>query len=301
MTREKRRISVSPRVKKIYAVLWLVFFLNLFVAAAKFIYGLSTYSAAMQADGVHSAFDAAGNIIALLGLAFSARPADEGHPYGHAKFETYASFLIGVLLLGAALGIALPAFETIQGSSTQAEVHPASFLIMVMTLLINGGVSWYERRQAHELKSPILRADAAHTASDAFVSLGVIVGLGLVACGIGIADAYVALGVTVLILISAGKVLHQALSTLADHRRLPAEDIIACVLENPHVQDVHKVRTRGTEAEIYVDLHVLVLPDMSVRRAHEVSELIADSIQERFPDVCEVLVHIEPADGHVDL
>ena len=91
--------AVSTRMRSIRRVLWIVLVLNLAVAAAKYVYGAVTGSASMQADGIHSVFDSAGNVVGLVGIALASRPADEGHPYGHAKFETYASLVIGVLLL----------------------------------------------------------------------------------------------------------------------------------------------------------------------------------------------------------
>ena len=90
---------VSERMRSIRRVLWVILVLNLAVAAAKYVYGLMSGSASMQADGIHSVFDSAGNVVGLVGIALAARPADDSHPYGHAKFETYASLVIGVLLL----------------------------------------------------------------------------------------------------------------------------------------------------------------------------------------------------------
>ena len=96
---------VSERMRSIRRVLWVILVLNLAVAAAKYVYGLMSGSASMQADGIHSVFDSAGNVVGLVGIALAARPADDSHPYGHAKFETYASLVIGVLLLLAAFEV----------------------------------------------------------------------------------------------------------------------------------------------------------------------------------------------------
>ena len=292
--------AVSTRMRSIRRVLWIVLVLNLAVAAAKYVYGAVTGSASMQADGIHSVFDSAGNVVGLVGIALASRPADEGHPYGHAKFETYASLVIGVLLLLAAFEVGSSAVAKLASGSYTAEVTPLSFVVMVGTLAVNLGVTTYERRCAKRLKSEVLAADANHTLSDALVSVGVIVGLAAVALGFPMADPVMALVVTLAILATAWDVFKHALATLSDRARIPEEDVRAAALAVPGVRDAHRIRTRGTEGEVYADLHVLVAPEMTVKNAHGLSERVERAVEERFPNVAEALVHIEPDDGHVD-
>lgn len=292
--------SVSERMRSIKRVLWIVLVLNLAVAAAKYIYGTISGSASMQADGIHSVFDSAGNVVGLVGIALASRPADDGHPYGHAKFETYASLVIGVLLLLAAFEVGSSAVSKLASGVYTAEVTPISFAVMVGTLVVNLGVTTYERRCAKSLKSEVLGADANHTLSDALVSVGVIVGLAAVALGFPVADPIMALVVTVAILATAYDVFKHALATLSDHARIPEEDLRAAAVSVSGVQDAHHIRTRGTEGEVYADLHVLVAPDMTVGEAHALSERVEEVVKQRFSNVIEVLVHIEPNDGHED-
>ena len=292
--------AVSTRMRSIRRVLWIVLVLNLAVAAAKYVYGTVTGSASMQADGIHSVFDSAGNVVGLVGIALASRPADEGHPYGHAKVETYASLVIGVLLLLAAFEVWSSAVAKLASGSYTAEVTPLSFAVMAGTLAVNLGVTTYERRCAKRLKSEVLAADANHTLSDALVSVGVIVGLAAVALGFPMADPVMALVVTLAILATAWDVFKHALATLSDRARIPEEDVRAAALAVPGVRDAHRIRTRGTEGEVYADLHVLVAPEMTVKDAHDLSERVERAVEERFPNVAEALVHIEPDDGHVD-
>lgn len=284
----------TDHARAVERVLWIVFVLNLAVAAAKFFYGLASGSASMQADGIHSVFDSFGNIIGLVGIAMAGRPADEGHPYGHSKFETYGSMAIGMLLLVAAFEVGTSAVGKLMSQTYTAHVTPISFAVMVATLAINLGVTVYERRQGKLLKSQILAADAAHTLSDAFVSIGVIVGLAFVAAGFPVADPVMALIVTVFILISAVSVFKEALRTLSDHACIPPEGIAAIAQEMPGIVEVHCIRTRGTEAEVYCDLHALVDPNMTVLAAHELAEEFERVAKEKYPNIKEVLVHIEP-------
>ena len=292
--------AVSARMRSIRRVLWAILFLNLAVAAAKYFYGLASGSASMQADGIHSVFDSAGNVVGLVGIALAARPADEGHPYGHAKFETYASLVIGVLLLLAAFEVGSGAVGRLATGTFTASVTPASFVVMVGTLCVNVGVTLYERRAAKRLRSEILAADASHTLSDALVSVGVIVGLALVSLGFPAADPVMALVVTAAILVTAFDVFKHALATLSDKARIPEEDLRATALEVEGVRDVHRIRTRGTEGEVYADLHVMVAPEMTVGKAHRLADAVEAAVQRRFPNVIEVLVHIEPDDGHTE-
>ena len=292
--------AVSARMRSIRRVLWAILFLNLAVAAAKYFYGLASGSASMQADGIHSVFDSAGNVVGLVGIALAARPADEGHPYGHAKFETYASLVIGVLLLLAAFEVVSGAVGRLATGTFTASVTPASFVVMVGTLCVNVGVTLYERRAAKRLRSEILAADASHTLSDALVSVGVIVGLALVSLGFPAADPVMALVVTAAILGTAFDVFKHALATLSDKARIPEEDLRATALEVEGVRDVHRIRTRGTEGEVYADLHVLVAPEMTVGKAHRLADAVEAAVQRRFPNVIEVLVHIELDDGHTE-
>lgn len=284
----------SEHARAVERVLWIVFVLNLAVAAAKFFFGLASGSASMQADGIHSVFDSLGNIIGLVGIAVAGRPADAGHPYGHAKFETYGSVAIGVLLVIAAFEVGTSAVAKLVSQSYTANVTFASFAVMVGTLAVNLCVTVYERRAGKRLRSEILSADAAHTLSDAFVSIGVIAGLAFVAAGFPVADPVMALIVTFFILMSAVNVFRGALRTLSDHACIPPDQIEAVAADFPGIIEVHEVRTRGTEAEVYCDLHVLVDPDMTVRAAHELGDDFEAAVIKRHPNVKEVLVHIEP-------
>lgn len=286
--------------RSVVRVLWLVLVLNLAVSGAKLFYGVISGSASMQADGIHSAFDSFGNVVGLVGVMLASRPADEGHPYGHSKFETYASMVIGVLLVFAAYEVGSTALGKLAAGSYTAEVTWVSFAVMAFTLAVNASVTLYERREARRLHSEILRADAAHTLSDVLVSVGVIVGLAFVYAGFPQADPIMALVVTVAILHSAFEVFRTAFRTLSDHARIPCDAIIATVMTVEGIEDVHRVRTRGTESEVYCDLHIHVRPDMTVRDAHALGNQVERVVKARHATIKEVLVHIEPSDDEAE-
>lgn len=292
--------SPLERVHAVQRVLFMVMFLNLCVALAKIAYGLSTDATSMFADGVHSVFDAASNAVGVLGIMLASRPADESHPYGHAKFETYASFAIGILLLAAAVEVGWTAIGKLQSGVYSAIVTPFSFIIMIGTLAANIWATTYERRQARELNSEILKADSSHTLSDALVTSSVTIGLVFVALGFPVVDPVMALVVMVAIVFTAIEVFKNALKTLSDHARIDSDTLIEIAKSVDGVKEAHHARTRGTENDVLADLHILVDPNMTVADAHALARVVGNRIKERYPTVAEVLVHIEPNDGHVD-
>lgn len=296
MTTTHRANESYERARKIRLMLWVTLALNLAVAVAKFAYGTLTSSVAMRADGIASFFDTFSNLVGIAGMTLASRPADTSHPYGHAKFETYASAAIGVMLLFAAVNVASDATAAFASGTHALEVNAGSFVVMVGTLAVNLGVSRYEQVAGKRLRSEILSADALHTRSDALVSVSVIVGLALAAAGFPMADPLCSLIVAVAILHSAWEVFKQANATLSDESRIPAKDIEAVVMEVGGVRSCHRIRTRGTEGEVYVDLHVLVDPEMSIRAAHALGDMVERVIKERFEQVVDVTLHLEPDD-----
>ena len=288
----------TPRIARVRHVLAMVLVLNLAVALAKFFYGVATSSNSMQADGIHSIFDSLGNVVGLVGITLALRPADEDHPYGHFKFETYASMVIGVLLILAAIEVGSSAVLALMSGVHNAQVTVVSYVVMIGTLCINVGVTTFERREGKRLNSDILLADASHTLSDAMVSIGVIIGLVLIQLGFPIADSVMALIVMVAILYTAFDVFRSAFQTLSDKARIPEEEVREVVESIPGVQNAHRIRTRGTQGDVYADLHILVDPNMTVAVSHELADRIESEIVHRFPQVKDILVHIEPDDAY---
>ncbi len=156
---------------------------------------------------------------------------------------------------------------------------------MVGTLCINIGVTTYERKAGKRLNSDILLADASHTLSDAMVSIGVIVGLVLIQLGFAIADSVMALVVMVAILYTAFDVFRSAFQTLSDKARIPEEEVRKVVEGIAGVRNAHRIRTRGTQGDVYADLHVLVDPGMTVAASHELADRIESEIVHKFPQV----------------
>ncbi len=288
----------AGRIRQIRFVLWAVLALNVFVALAKLAWGVVSGSVAMQADGFHSMFDGVSNVVGLIGMGLAGRPADKEHPYGHGKYETYASAIIGAMLVLAAYRVGSAALERLLGESEPPSVTAMSFVVMIGTLVINLGVTTWERSAGRRLGSSILVADASHTASDAFVSIGVIIGLVFVKLGYPKADAVAALLVSAIIVYTAWRVFREASVTLSDAARIPASEICDVVLAVPGVLGCHSIRTRGSEAEVYVDLHIQVDAARTVADGHAIAEETERAVADRFERVADVIVHLEPLDDY---
>ena len=297
-TRPSDSVESSQRVRDIRRVLWAILGLNIGVAVAKLIVGFSTGSAAMQADGFHSLFDGTSNVVGLVGMTAASRPADRDHPYGHSKYETYASAAIAAMLGIAAYRIGSDAIARLFGAAGETRVDAVSFAVMVVTLAVNVGITTWERRVGRRLGSEILVADASHTGSDILVSLGVIVSLVLVKLGWAQADPIVALLVAVAIVNTAWGVMKQASVTLSDSVRIPPVEIREAVLSVSGVLGAHHIRTRGSEAAVYVDLHVQVDETRTVADGHRIAEEVERTVCDRFPHVVDVIAHLEPYDAY---
>jgi cation diffusion facilitator family transporter len=286
------------RIRSVRTVLWVILGLNVAVAAAKYLYGVASGSIAMQADGFHSLFDGTSNVVGLIGLAVAIRPPDRDHPYGHAKYETYAAAVIGAMLLLASWKVGSAAWLRLTHGGEPPRVDAGSFAVMLVTLGVNVGVAAWERRVGVRLRSELLIADASHTASDILVSVGVLIGLVAVRLGFPVADPLLALLVAGAILWTAGQVLRQADLSLSDTARLEIPDVCAAAFAVPGVLGCHSVRTRGTAAEVLVDLHVQVDPASSVAEGHRIAEEVERAVCDRFPQVADVLAHLEPYDDY---
>jgi len=290
--RPSERAELGRRVSR---VLWLTLGLNLAVAASKITYGYATGVLSIRADGFHSLTDSVNNLVGLVGVHFASRPADEGHPYGHTKFEVLAAGVVGLSLLGMAYDVLTSAAGRLFGDAPPPRLDALAFVVLALTLGVNLSVARYERRRAEQLGSPFLASDAAHTSSDVLVTLGVIVTVGLVEAGFGRLDAIMALGIACFIAWTGVQVLRQNLRYLADAAALEPEAVRALAVQVAGVAGAHKIRTRGAPGDIHVDLHVQVARHFDVVTAHRVTHWVIDAIKAGLPGVTDVVVHTEPA------
>jgi cation diffusion facilitator family transporter len=268
--------------------------LNVLVSVSKIVVGSVSGSVSMVADGYHSLTDGANNVVGLVVTAFAFAPPDEGHPYGHRKFETAASLAIGLLLLSVAYHILTEALA--RASTTRVpDIGLWNWIVMVVTLATNFFVSWWEAREGRRLASPYLLADATHTRSDIYVSLGVMASFAGARAGFSAVDVVVALGIAGFIAVLAVRILVGSFNTLTDRAMIPAESLAGVVRDVPGVISWSDIRTRGGPGLVYVDLIARVDGELTLREAHDVADAIEEAVRRCHPEVVDVVVHLEPA------
>jgi cation diffusion facilitator family transporter len=269
-------------------------FLNFLVSGMKVFYGIATSSASMTADGFHSLSDGSSNIVGLIGLSIASRPKDASHPYGHQKFETLTSMGIGALLIAVAFNVVRMALDKF-ANPVVPDVTLTSFAVMIITMAVNIWVMIYEYNKGRELKSDFLVSDSHHTRSDILTSSSVIVSLIAVRIGFPILDPIISIFIAGLIGITAVGILSDAAKILTDASVINTTKIEKIVASFSDVRLCHKIRTRGREDSIFIDLHIWVDPDMHIDKAHALSHEIERRIEAEIPGVREVIAHIEPA------
>jgi cation diffusion facilitator family transporter len=275
-------------------VLWTILFANFIVAAVKILIGCLIKSNSLSADGIHSLTDGSSNIVGLIGIHFAFQPEDRDHPYGHKKFETLSSLFIAGMLAFLGIRIVSTAFTRFI-HPVSPEVTTESLIALILTLIVNIFVSRYEYKKGQTLHSDILIADSCHTKSDIYVSLGVL--LTLVGIKLGLPpmiDPIASLIVSGFILYAAYEILIPTVGVLADKAVIDPEIIREVALSFEQVKDVHKIRSRGRNDDIQVDLHVLLDPAMNVKESHELSHAISQRLNEQLGGNIHAVIHIEP-------
>jgi cation diffusion facilitator family transporter len=282
---------MMTKQKAVQRVLMLTLALNLAVALGKIVLGIFTGALAITADGFHSITDSAGNVAGLVALGVADKPADHNHPYGHRRFESLAALLIGALLLLTAWEIVKGLLERLQMSHAP-EITPLSFAVMLGTLLINLGVSRYQIVQGKRHKSEILLADAQNTSADVFVTLSVILSMGIVALTGWLWVDVIAAFLVVLLIGKAGwGILRQTGNLLVDTAPYEQEELSAIVSD---MGEVVRARSRGSRDAAHIDIDLKVPAEMTIAHSDKLTRIIRKRLENKLEGVAEVEVHFMP-------
>jgi cation diffusion facilitator family transporter len=287
---------LTDRHGSVVRVLRRVLILNLIVAIAKVALGYFSGAVSILSDGFHSLADASSNVVALVGVSAAQRPADENHPYGHRKYETMASVAILMFMLLVLSEVARNAIAHLR-APVMPRVLPAGIITMLATLVINIFVVRYESRASRRLRSEVLGADARHTKSDVWTTIAVLGALAGVALGFPIADPIAGLVVSGFIGYACWQIAREASGVLADEIVLAEQDIRSVVESVPGVIGCEKIRTRGPADNVFVDLHLWIDRRTPLGDAHALSHVVKDRLMARFPEIVDVVIHIEPPHG----
>jgi cation diffusion facilitator family transporter len=284
---------VTDRYSEVTRVLYRVLFLNLAVALVKIVLGYSTGAVSIISDGFHSLTDSASNVVALVGVSVARQPPDAQHPYGHRKYETMASLGILVFLVVVLVEVLTAAADRFVNGGTP-RVFPEGIALMTVTLLVNLWVVAYELKEGRRLKSEVLRADAKHTRSDVLTTGAVLGALMGVWWGYPLLDPMAALLV-------AGFIGHACWSIAQEASRIRADEIVLSetqvrevVQSVPEVLGCEKIRTRGSADYAFLDLHLWLDGSTSLDHAHATSHVVKDRLMTKFPQLADVVIHIEP-------
>lgn len=290
------------RKKKIYRVTFIGFAVNLLPAGIKLAAGILGRSGAMVADAVHSFSDMATDVVVIAFAKISAKPKDEGHDYGHGKYETLATIIISLALAAVGTGIlvnSIGAIRVVVDGGLLPRPGTVALLAAAVSIVVKEILYRYTVREGRRVSSPSMIANAWHHRSDALSSLGTLAGIGC-AYFLGdkwrIADPIAALVVAVFIFKIAFDLIRTGLDELLE-RSLPEdveEEILRVVAANPEVREPHNLRTRRIGASIAVEVHVRVDGAMSVCRSHELTEDIERRLRARFGEGTMIAIHVEP-------
>jgi cation diffusion facilitator family transporter len=254
-------------------------------------------SQGLIADGVHSLSDLFADFVVLLANRHGQKDADDDHQYGHQRFETAASLVLGLLLLVVGVGMLWSGVHKLQDPASIARVHGAALWVALIALAAKEGLFRYMLAQAERVRSGMLVANAWHARSDAASSL--VVGVGIIGnlCGYRLLDPLAALIVGLMVGKMGAGFAWQALNDLMD-RAASEEDIERlqqCLLTTPGVQGVHDLRTRMMGDLIVVDAHLEVDGKLNVREGHDIAVAAQQRVRLALP-VLHVMIHIDPAD-----
>lgn len=280
--------------KKVKNVLWIILIANAFVAVLKVLIGTMIKSASMTADGFHSMTDGSSNIVGLIAISYAAKPVDEDHPYGHRKFETLAGLAIAGMLVFIGGKIIFDAFTRLF-NPVMPEITLESLITLIATLAINIFVSKYEYKKGKSLNSAILISDSMHTRSDIYVSIGVLVTLICVKLGLpAIIDPLASLVVSAFILHAAYEIFNETSGVLVDKAVVDTEKVREIAMGFEQVRNAYKIRSRGSCHDLYIDLHIMTDPTMSVEDSHTLIHDMEEKMRVELAANVEMIVHIEP-------
>jgi cation diffusion facilitator family transporter len=269
---------------------------NVLVLIAKATIGVVAGSLAVIGDAIHSSVDAVYNVLGLVVVRVASRAPDEDHPYGHGKFETLGALGIVVFLAVTCVELTRSAIGRLVSGGHPVRITDLGLVLLLATLATNILVAWYENRRGHELSSEILIADAAHTRTDVFITIGVLIGVLFARQGYAWIDPVVAILVALVIARVAYQILQRVVPVLVDERAIPAPTIRSTAQAVEGVKDAYGIRSRGGGGNAgvrYAEVTIAVDSTANVAAAHA----IADAVEERLKkdlELEEVTVHVEP-------
>ena len=261
-------------------------------------FGILGQSAALIADGIHSLSDLLSDLLVIIAVRLGSREADYEHPYGHRRFETIATVILGVSLIVIGGAIAWAVMSRMENPEHLPVPNVLSLSIAAVSILINEWLYHYTKRIARKTRSKLLMANAWHQRSDAISSVVVLFGIGAVMLGYPLADAIAAIVVALMVAKIGLNLVLESIKELVD-TSLPSKlvtEIRHAIMDINGVEGIHLLRTRHMGEDALIDAHIVVDPRITVSEGHTIGDTVRDELISRFDDVMDVLVHVDPED-----
>lgn len=284
----------STKEKTIFVVSLVNAITNSLLAVIKILIGYIGHSQALVADGVHSLSDVVSDLLVFFTAYASTRDPDQEHPYGHQRIETIGTMIIAVVLLAVAFSIGYEAVLRLLAKTHEKPTHSV-IVIAILSIILNEGLFYYNLKQGKKINSTLLISNAWHKRSDVFVSIIVVLSVIGAISGIAWLDAIGALVITVLILKVAIEMLWQSGQELIDRAVDPKTlvEIEQTINNVPGVRSIHQLRTRLHGHSIFIDLHIIVDPFISVSEGHHVGDEVHLALLKGIKNMRDVVVHID--------
>ncbi|RHP26518.1 cation transporter [Clostridium sp. AF34-13] len=285
---EKTAMKVS-----IVSVIW-----NLLLSAGKLFAGIFANSGAMISDAVHSASDVFSTIIVMIGVKISGKDSDNDHPYGHERLECVAAIILATVLAATGIGIGYGAVVKIMAGDYNVEMPGILALVAaVVSIVVKELMFWYTRYYAKQIDSSALMADAWHHRSDSLSSIGALIGIIGARLGFGIMEPLASVVICIFIEKAAYDIFMDAVNKMVDKScdDETMEKIKACAMNIPGVENIDLLRTRVFGNKIYVDMEIAADGNKTLDETHAVAERVHNAIEQEFPKVKHIMVHVNPA------
>lgn len=271
---------------------------NTLLSGFKMFAGVAGNSGAMISDAIHSFSDVLTTLIAWIGVKVSKRDADSSHPYGHERLECAASLILGIVLMATGIGVGKAGVENILSGNYDTLAVPSAIALVAAVVSIVGkeAMYWYTRYYAKLINSSAFLADAWHHRSDAFSSVGSLIGIGGAMLGFPILDSVASVVICLFILKVAYDISKDALVKMLDTScgedyEKALEEYVA---EQEGVISVDMLHSRMFGNKVYIDLEISVDGDRSLQDAHEVAERVHKDVEQQFSDVKHIMIHVNP-------
>ncbi len=271
---------------------------NVFQTLIKIGFGILGQSAALIADGIHSLSDLLSDLLVIIAVRLGSREADYEHPYGHRRFETIATVILGVSLITIGGAISWSVMNRMAHPEHLPVPNPIGLGIATLSILVNEWLYHYTKRVAKKTRSKLLMANAWHQRSDAISSLVVLFGIGAVMLGYPLADAIAAIVVALMVAKIGLNLVLESIKELVDTSLPPKmiAEIRTSIMGIDGVEGIHLLRTRQMGEDALIDAHIVVDPRITVSEGHSIGDTVRDELISRFDDVMDVLVHVDPED-----